>query len=148
MKLYHALVEPVLLYGSECWCLRKEDERRLLVAEMGWLRRIIGRSRREKIRNERTREELGVEETIVEKIGKRRLRWFGHVSRMGEKRLPNAALHGHVEGKRSRGGQRKTWMDNIKEDLGEKGTDLAGIGETIKNRELWRSFVKASSSDH
>ena len=48
MKLYHALVEPVILYGSECWCLRKEDERRLLVAEMGWLKRIRGRSRREK----------------------------------------------------------------------------------------------------
>src|SRR6218665_2325668 len=30
----------VLLYGSECWSLRKEDERRLLVAEMSWLRRI------------------------------------------------------------------------------------------------------------
>src|SRR6218665_2509668 len=38
MKLYYALVVPVLLYGSECWNLRKEDERRLLVAEMSWLR--------------------------------------------------------------------------------------------------------------
>ena len=37
-----------MLYGSECWSLRKEDERRLLAAEMSWLRRIIGRSRREK----------------------------------------------------------------------------------------------------
>src|SRR6218665_1386998 len=34
MKLYYTLVVPVLLYGSECWSLRKEDERRLLVAEM------------------------------------------------------------------------------------------------------------------
>src|SRR6218665_1486455 len=104
MKLYYALVVAVLLYGSECWSLRKEDERiRLLVAEMSWLRRIIGRSRREKVRNEQTREELGAEETVVQKIKKRRLglQWFGHVERMEEKRLPNAALHGHVEGKRS-----------------------------------------------
>jgi hypothetical protein len=148
MKLYYTLVEPVLLYGSECWCLRKEDERRLLVAEMSWLRRIMGRSRRERIRNEKTREELGADETIVEKIRKRRLRWFGHVRRMEEQRLPNAALHGHVEGERSRGRQRKTWMDNIKEDLREKGTSLAEIGETIRNREVWRNFVKAPSSDH
>ena len=35
----------------------------------------------------------------------------GDVERMKEKRLPNAALHGHVEGRRSRGRQRKTWMD-------------------------------------
>src|SRR6218665_2628689 len=72
MKLYYTLVVPVLLYGSECWSLRKEDERRLLVAEMSWLRRIIGRSRREKVRNEQIREELGAEETVVQKIKKRR----------------------------------------------------------------------------
>src|ERR1700733_4837505 len=120
MKIYHALVEPLLLYGSETWCLKKEDERRLLAAEMNWLRRIRGRScccRREKIRNEVTRRELGVTETIIEQIRKRRLSWFGHVKRMDEKRIANAALHGHVEGERSRGRQQKTWMDNIREDL-------------------------------
>ena len=96
MKLYHALVEPVLLYGSECWCLRKEDERRLMVTEMSWLRRIKGRSRRERIRNTVTRKELGAEETVVENIQKRRLNWFGHVERIDNRRLPIAALHGQV----------------------------------------------------
>ena len=76
MKLYWALVLPVLMYGSECWTLRKEDERRLLVAEMAWLRRIRGRSRRERIRNEKTREELAAVETVIEKIKRRRLTWF------------------------------------------------------------------------
>src|ERR1700733_6906972 len=88
VRLYGALVVPVLLYGSESWCLRKEDERRLLVAEMSWLRRILGRSRRDRIRNEVTREELGQKETIIDKIRKRRLTWFGHVTRMEGKRLP------------------------------------------------------------
>src|SRR6218665_1261101 len=36
----------------------------------------------EKVRNEQTREELGAEETVVQKIKKRRLQWFGHVERM------------------------------------------------------------------
>ena len=80
MKLHWALVLPVLMHGSECWTLRKEDKRRLLVAEMAWLRRIRGR--RERIRYEKTREELGAEETVIEKIKRRRLRWFGHVERM------------------------------------------------------------------
>src|SRR6218665_3144550 len=146
MKLYDALLVPVLLYGSECWSLRKEDERRLLVAEMSWLKRIIGRSRREKVRNEQTREELGAEETVVQKIKGRRLQWFGHVERMEEKRLPNAALHGHVEGKRSRGRERKTWMDNVREDLKERNIDLTRIGEATRNREVWRNLVRASSS--
>src|ERR1700733_13458823 len=69
---------------------------------MGWLRRIRGRSRREKIRNEVTRKELEIEETLVEKIRRRRLKWFGHVERMNKERLPLLALHGHIEGDRSR----------------------------------------------
>ena len=40
---------------------------------MAWLRRIRGRSRRERIRNEKTRKELGAEETAIEKIQRRRL---------------------------------------------------------------------------
>ena len=83
---------------------------------------------------------------MVQKIKKRRLQWFGHAERMEEKRLPNAALHGHVEGKRSRGRQRKTWMDNVREDLKERNIDLTRIGEATRNREVWRSLVRASSS--
>src|SRR6218665_3887160 len=79
MKLFWALVLPVLMYGSECWTMRKEDERRLLMAEMAWLTRIRGRSRRERMRNEKTREELGAEESVIEKIQRRKLTWFGHV---------------------------------------------------------------------
>src|SRR6218665_2586675 len=93
MKLYWTLVLPVLICGSECCTLRKEDERRLLMAvEMVWLRRIRGRSRRERIRDEKTREELGAEKTVIEKTKRRRLTWFGHVERMEGKRLPHAAL--------------------------------------------------------
>src|SRR6218665_1682023 len=70
----------------------------------------------------------------------------GHVERMEDKRLPNAALHGHVEGKRSRGRQRKTWMDNVREDLKERNIDLTRIGEATRNRKVWRNLVRASSS--
>src|SRR6218665_418684 len=86
------------------------------------------------------------EEKGVKKIKKRRLQWFGHVERMEGKRLPNAALHLHVEGKISRGRQRKTWMDNVREDLKEKSIDLTRNGEATRNREVWRSLVRASSS--
>jgi len=148
MKLYGAFVIPVLLYGSECWCMRREDERRLLVAEMSWLRRILGRSRRDKIRNEVTREELGQRETVVDKIRKRRLTWFGHVTRMNDKRLPAAALYGHVEGTRSRGRQRKTWMDNIMEDLRAQNMDMREAMDKIRDRKIWRCHVKDSSLAH
>ena len=34
VKLYETFVVLVVLYGSECWCLKKENEHRILVAEM------------------------------------------------------------------------------------------------------------------
>jgi len=56
-------------------------------------------------------------------------------------------LHGHVEEKRSKGRQgKKIWMDNVREDLKEKNIDLARIGEANRNREIWRSLVRTSSS--
>src|SRR6218665_2908041 len=115
--------------------MRKEDGRRLLVGEMGWLRRIIARRRRE-VRHEKTRAELGAHETVVEKIMKRRLLGFGHVDRMEGERLPIAALHGHVQGKRSKGRQRKILMDKVRENLKEKNIDLTRIGEATSNGEV------------
>jgi len=37
-------------------------------------------------------------------------------------------------------------MDNVSEDLKEKNFDLTRIGEATRNREVWRSLVRASSS--
>ena len=145
-KLYETLVIPVLMYGAESWCMKKEDERRLLVAEMGWLRGLLNRSRREKIRNEVTREELGQKETVVERIKKRRLTWYGHVIRMENGRMPARALHGEVEGTRSRGRQKKRWIDNVLEDIEDRGWDLRRAIELARDRPKWRSFVRASSS--
>jgi len=62
---------------------------------------------------------------VIEKIKRRRLTWFGHVDRMEGKLLPNAALHGHVRGKRSaEEDQGRDWMDNVREDLEERGIQL------------------------
>src|SRR6218665_658379 len=85
--LHHNQDETLLCPGSASLAVRlrmlESEERGRAKDE--WLRRIIGRSRREKVRNEQTREELGVQETVVQKIKKRRLQWFGHVERMEEK---------------------------------------------------------------
>ena len=112
---------------------------------MAWLRRSIGRSRRERIRNKKTRQELGAEETEIEKKKWRRLTWFGHIETMEGKRLPNAALHGHVRGERSRGIQRKRWMDNVREDLEERGIQLStAYGKTLRTLEKYNKGLIVS----
>jgi hypothetical protein len=42
MKLYETLVVPVFMYGAECWTTKADDERKILAAEMGWLRKSWG----------------------------------------------------------------------------------------------------------
>jgi len=55
--VYQVLVMPVLLYGAERWTMRKEDERRLLTMEMSCLRRMLGVTRLDRIKNEEIRKE-------------------------------------------------------------------------------------------
>jgi len=85
-------VVPVLLYGSECWCLRKEDERRILTAEMTWLRRLLRVTRRDKMTNETVRGILCQETTLVDRLAERRLNCFKHVSRMGTQQKHYTAI--------------------------------------------------------
>jgi hypothetical protein len=54
-------------------------------------------------------------------IKSRKMRWAGHVARMGEKRNAYRLLVGKPEGKRPLGRPRRRWVDNIRMDLGEVG---------------------------
>jgi hypothetical protein len=60
---------------------------------------------------------------INDKINSSRMRWAGHVARMGETRNAYRILVGKPEGKRSLGRPRRRWVDNIKIDLREIGWD-------------------------
>jgi hypothetical protein len=55
--------------------------------------------------------------SIIRIIKPRRMRWAGHVARMGEKRSVYRLLVGKPEGKRPLGRPRRWWIDNIKMDL-------------------------------
>ena len=61
-------------------------------------------------------------------VKSRRMRWAGHVARMGEDRGVHRVLMEKSEGKRSLGRPRCRWEDNIKMDLQEVGGGLDGVG--------------------
>jgi Reverse transcriptase (RNA-dependent DNA polymerase) len=147
VQVYKAMVLPVLLYGSESWTMRKQDENRVLVAEMSWLRKIAGISRLQHIRNEEIRKITGNEETAVDKIKIRRLQWFGHVSRMDSNRIPNLALHAQLEGQRNTGRQRARWRDGVIEDIRKTGSNITEALSKVKDRVKWKAFVRTYRRD-
>jgi hypothetical protein len=73
-------------------------------------------------------------------IKSRRMRWAGHVARMGEKRNAYRVLMGNLEGKRPLGRPRRRWVDNIKIDLREIGWDGINLAQ---NMDQWRALVNA-----
>ena len=88
------------------------------------LRRIFGPKRDEATREWRklhTEElsDLYCSPNIVRVIKSRRIRWAGHLARMGENRGVYSLLVGKPEGKRSFGRPRRRWENNIKMDLQE-----------------------------
>jgi len=73
---------------------------------------------------------------IVRVITSRRIRWAGHVARIGEKRGVNRVLVGKPEGKRPLGRPRRRWEDNIKMDLQEVGCGCMDWIELAQDRDV------------
>jgi len=148
IKIYRTIIFPVVLYGCETWLLTLREERKLRVFENMVLRRIFGPRRYEVTRDWRRlhNEELNdlySSPNIVRVIKWRRMRWAGHVARMGEERGVYRALVGKTEGKRPLGRPRRRWVDNIRMDLQEVGCGLVDWIGLAQDRDRWRTLVSA-----
>jgi len=90
-QYYRNIILPVVLYGCETWSLALREERRLRMFENRVLRRVFGPKRDEvtgewrKLRNEELRDFYSLP-NIVRVVKSKRMRWAGHVARMGEGR--------------------------------------------------------------
>jgi hypothetical protein len=122
IRIYKSIILPVVLYGCETWSLTLREEHRLRVFKNRVLRRIFGPKRDEvtgewrKLHNEELHN-LYSSPNIIRTIKSRRMRWAGHVARMGEYRNAYRILVGKPEGRRPLGRPRRRWVDNIKMDL-------------------------------
>jgi hypothetical protein len=129
----------------ETWSLTSGEEHRLRVFENRVLRRIFGpkwvqdRSWR-KLHNDELHS-LYYSPNIVRVIKSGRMRWAGHVARMGEGRGIYRVLVGRPETKRPLGRPRRRWEDNIKEDLREIGIDGVNWIQLAQERVQWWAYV-------
>ena len=146
IKIYRTLILPVVLFECETWSLTLRDECRLRVFENRVLRRVFGPKRDEvtgewrKLHNEELSDLYSLP-IIVRVVKSRRMRWAGHVARMGEGRGMHRVLVGKPEGKRPLGRPRRRWEDNIKMDLREVGGSCGDWMELTQDRDRWRALV-------
>jgi hypothetical protein len=78
---------------------------------------------------------------IVWVIKSRRMKWAGHVARMGQGRGICRVLVERLESKRSVGRPRHRWKDNINMDLREIGIKGVNWLRLARDRVRWRTFV-------
>ena len=107
-------------------------------------RRLLNISYKDHVTNEEVRRKIqaaiGEYDELLTLVKKRKLRWFGHVSRSSD--LAKTILQGTVKGKRKRGRQKKRWEDNIKEWT---GMDFASSTRAAENRSRWKGILANSS---
>ena len=80
--------------------------------------------------------------TIIETIRLNRLRWFGHVQRMEENRIPKRILYMNLGTTRLRGRPISRWQDGVREDGRIVGGE--GLQEKVYNREEWKKFLRTA----
>ncbi|PSN43730.1 hypothetical protein C0J52_26785 [Blattella germanica] len=87
-KIYITIVKSTITYGSETWHLKSGTIHKLHSTEMDFWPGSARISWRDKIRNTLIGENIKVKGSLTEDIKTAQLRWFGHVKRMREDRLP------------------------------------------------------------
>lgn len=141
MKLYNSLVLSIFLYGCESWTMTAETTKRVQSFETKCMRKLLGISWKDRKTNEYVLSQVellaGPQEPLLSVIKRRKLSWFGHVTRHTS--LPKTILQGTLEGGRKRGRQPKSWMDNIKDWT---RMDSPTLIRQAEDRTGWRKLTR------
>lgn len=132
--IYNTIIKSIVTYSSEVWQIKDRSAKMLNATEMDFWRRAAGKSKRERVTNERIREIMGISHTLIDDIRTMQLKWYGHVQRMNDERLPKQVLTWKPPGKRRRGRPRRSWREGIDNEIRERE-----IEENMwEDRDRWR----------
>jgi len=147
LGLKNTIIDKVLTYASETWTLTKRDRKQLNDLERKVYRRLLGPVYDNEKENWRilTNKEIYAsvkKPTIIKTMRLNRLRWFGHVQRMEENRIPKTVSYMNLETTRLKGRPRNRWQDGVRED----GRIAGGVRwqEKIHNREEWKKLMRTA----
>ncbi|XP_056588515.1 uncharacterized protein LOC130408985 [Triplophysa dalaica] len=122
LSIYRSIYVPTLTYGHELWVMTERTRSQIQAAEMSLLRRVAGRSLRDRVRSSVTREELRVDPLLLHIEGGQ-LRWLGHLFRMPP---------GHLPG--------KDYVSRLA--LERLGVPPEELEEVSRERKVWASLLR------
>ena len=134
VKLMRSLVISIFLYVCESWTLTAELEKRTQAFEMRCYRRLLNISYKNHVTNEEVRRKIqtaiGEYDELLTLVKKRRLRWFGHVSRSSG--LAKTILQGTVKKKKEADRQTEDWCQKLGKKCQQCNYNYLRINLTIK----------------
>ena len=102
LAIYKTVFRPILTYGCERWSRRKATDSLVNAVDMNFLRHVSGNRRNDHVSNTTVRDTLSIE-PILTRIERTQLRYFGHVIRMPEYRMPKRVYGAQALQRRARG---------------------------------------------
>lgn len=141
MKIHNAITVPTITYAAENWTIGKKDEAKINAIEMKHLRRIAGKTKWDRIKNEDIRK-ITKQEPIMERINKKQLNWYGHIVRMKPDRIARKLMEAGNINKKRRGRPRRKWIDQIRELGTQREKTLEEMRGMAKSRRQWKEFVQ------
>ena len=133
--LAKALVFPVVIYRCESWTLKKAEHWRIDAFELWCWRRLLRFPWTARRSNQSILKEISPEYSLEGLMLKLKLQYFGHLIQKADS-LEKTLILGKIAGRRRRGWQRMSQLDDIMDLM---DMSLSMLQELVKDREAWHA---------